>query len=944
VYTSGSGFYHYTYARTNWAGVYTLTVQAGVYQLSIANYRGLPAPEPITVTAPPSISTADITFPVRYTISGTVHRADGSPASGVWVTTAYTDSVYASSATDASGRYMLTVKAGAFHVTATLDKIKTAERVVTVPPAATGVDFVLPAYYRISGTVRNWDGRPMQNVTIWTAESDPLRTNAFSDGAGRYELRVPPGVYHVSPYGYDRPTPASQTVTVPPDADDVDFIFPRTYTIRGTVRDHEGFPVRNAKVSADGGTARTDNNGAYTLVVTAGRWLVHATKDDIPAQEDRRVETPPDATGVDFTMPPPPPSYTIGGTVRDQYGNPVADAQVGSMMTAADGVYTLTLPAGTHHIWANKRGYKGSGSLLVRTPPAAAQVDIILYAQDRAIYGRVVDLAGQPLAGARVGVWNALCAAWGGGSLETGADGAYRIAVAAGLYRVSAYRDGFITPQERLVDLRGAGAPAEVQVDLPLASPPYTISGQVRDRTGRPVAKAGVSATTCGLSYGASSDATGAYTISVSAGVYALSAWESSPPPPAPVQPSAISPLSAISATEMTPSASGTRPGRVSAPPGVTGADIVIGDGAAMTSSAVKGRVTDGDGWPIAGAYVSTEWTGAENGHDGRLTDTNGDFALRLWPGTYRVSVLKYGYARPEPRSVTVPPGQSGLDFVLAPAPDNVPYTVMGTVRDALGRPASFATICVQPTASSAWTWNQCQQVYHDGTFELSLESGAYRLFAAGGNGCTAPSALQQIRLPSEPGRLDFTVHALAQLVSGVIVDSLGRPVCAARVGVRDGPAQLSTVTNEQGYYALPLPTGAFTLTAIRDGYGTASDVQVEIPLAVPNVDFVLPLPPNTIQGVVRDPCGAAVAGAAVEVSGPVQMEPTATDASGAYALYVPSGDWQVTANRPGYTGFPPRKSAVVPPSPAQLDFLLAPNNDVRLRYLPLLLQMPALR
>jgi hypothetical protein len=33
-----------------------------------------------------------------------------------------------------------------------------------------------------------------------------------------------------------------------------------------------------------------------------------------------------------------------------------------------------------------------------------------------------------------------------------------------------------------------------------------------------------------------------------------------------------------------------------------------------------------------------------------------------------------------------------------------------------------------------------------------------------------------------------------------------------------------------------------------------------------------------------------------------------------------------------------------VPPSPAQLDFLLAPNNDVRLRYLPLLLQMPALR
>jgi hypothetical protein len=572
-------------------------------------------------------------------------------------------------------------------------------------------------------------------------------------------------------------------------------------------------------------------------------------------------------------------------------------------------------------------------------------VDLVVYAQDRAIYGRVVDLAGQPLAGAHVSVWNAICSAWGSGYAETGADGLYRIAVPAGLYHVAAYRSGSSAPREQLIELESEDAPAEIQVDLALAPAPYTISGQVRVRAGQPVTRAGVSAMACGLSYSTQSDVTGVYTMPVSAGTYSLGAWETSALPRAAVQPGAgwltgAGPDAGSDAAAAV-SASGTRPGRVSAPPSVTGADIVLTEDAARRYT-VRGQVTEGVGWPLADAYVSTAWTGAESGHGSDLSGANGEFTLELWTGTYRISVLKYGYARPEPRTVTVPPGQSGVNFVLASAPDNIPSTVMGTVRDALGRPASQAYICAEPTASDNWGLSGCKQVYYDGTFEFPLEPGAYRLYASDLNGCAAPSATQQIAVPPEHENLTFTIHLSDQLVTGLVVDALKRPVCGARVGVREDLTKLSRTTDGWGRYFLPLPAGAYTLTAMKDGYGAAADVRVEIPFVFPGVDFVLPLPPHTVQGVVRDPRGAAVAGATVEVSGPAQMEPTATDASGAYALYVPSGDWQVTVNRPGYTAFPSGKSVHVPPSPAQMDFLLAPNNDVRLRYLPLLLRMPA--
>lgn len=941
VYAIDGDFY---YARTISAGsgVYTLTVKTGIHLLTTYNDRHWPNPEPISVTVPPAVAGIDITFPQRYAITGMTRQSDGSPASGVWVTTSYTDPFSASYVTDVTGLYTLTVKAGVYHVMAALGNLKTGERVVSVPPIAAGVDFVLPQYHWIRGTVCDWDGKLMQGVSI-QAGSDTFWASIYTDSVGRYELRVLPGVYRLHALAYGRPAPTAQTITAPSDVDIVDFVFPRAYTIRGTVRDHEGFPVRNAAVSGggsalDGGAAQTTNDGTYMLTVVAGRWLVQAMKDGVSAQEIRRVAMPPDATGVDFTLPPPPESYTIRGTVRDQYGNPVAGATLlKAATTAADGTYTLTLPAGTHRIDASKMGYAERGSVLVRIPPAATAVDFVLYVPDRAILGRVTDLFGQPVTGAMVSAENAVCPALGGHYAETGSDGAYRLAVPAGTYRLTAYQSGFTTMPDRVVDLEGSHAPMSAQEDLTLWPAPYTISGQVRDRMGKAVVAAAVYATACGPGYKALSDASGAYTISVSAGTYALQARATSLPPAPPVEP-------AMPISRMLPNASavvstsGIRLGRISVPPSATGADIVIAQ-EMVTRYSVRGRVTDGEGWPIVNAYVSTAWTGSENDRSVDQTDANGEFTLRLQAGTYRVGVLKYGYARPEPRSVTVSESQTGVDFALLTAPDNVAYMVTGIIRDPRGRPASRAFICAKSLAADGWGSDTCKEAYYDGVFELALESGVYRLYAWEGRGCAAPSEAQEITVPPDHNGLNLIIRMYERLVYGVVVDSLKRPICNAQVGVREDLTYLSRTTDRWGHYFLPLPAGAYTLTAWKDGYGWGADVPIVIPMHPLSVEFVLPLPRYSLQGVVRDSRGAAVAGATVEVNGPVVMEPIATDADGVYRLYVPNGAWQVTANRPGYTAFPSVKPASVPPSPAQVDFALVPDSEVRWRYLPMVLR-----
>ncbi len=894
-----------TNAQTDATGAYTLTVLAGTYHVSISK-SGLPSLPEQTATVPPS-QIVNFTYPQRYTIRGTVRDYDGTPIKDAWVSTKSGDPAYASASTDASGMYTLTVIAlGTYHVSASKYPLPgPPEQAATIPPDQV-VNFTFPTRYTIIGKVLDWDGTPMVGASVSTHWNDPVSTSAQTDATGAYTLTVLAGTYHVSVSKGNLPAPSAQTVTVPP-SQVVNFAYPRRYTIRGTVRNYDNTPVKDASVSTDWrdplqAYAQTDASGAYTLTVTAGTYTVSAYKSGYPDPPDRAVTVPPDATGVDFTFPEPSP---ISGTVRDGAGNPVQGATVwgglNSVTTAANGTYSTMAGPGEHYVSAQKDGYQSAPSVLVPVPPAASGVDFVLLVKDQTIRGRVVNNQGQPLADAYVSADSTVCGNRGSGSTRVAADGAYTLTVPAGTYHVTASKGGYVPAPPELVKVPVADAQAAVaSVDFTLEPLAYTIRGTVRDNLGQPVEDAGVYASACGLSYSTDTDPTGTYTLTVSANTFNVSASKSG----------------YVGAPQQI----------VAVPPNAEDVDFTL---SARVTYTITGRVTDSQGHPLDAAYVRTDSSGAY--YDSDWTDSTGKYTLQVIAGTYRIFAEQDGYARLKREGVSVPPDQAGVDFVLPP----VDLRIQGTVRDTAGRGVPGAWVC--PTPSGDTSSYLCRTTYYNGTYTKLLPAGTYRVGVSAG--CYTYASISNVTLPPSKTGIDFTLRLFDQLIAGRTTDSDGQPVCGASVNAKDG-ISASDSSERNGRYALQVPAGAYTVSASKSGYTAPPSKSVTVPPPATGVNFVFQAPnKSTVQGAVRDNHGVGMAGVSITATGPNGSAATVTGPDGSYTLKVVDGSWSIAAGKPGYLAFPSTRPVVTPPDRTGVDFTLIARPEIKSVYLPLLLR-----
>ncbi len=889
--------------HTDASGVYTLTVTAGTYTVR-ASKSGLPGPPGQTVTVPPD-QVVDFTFPQRLTISGTVRDYDGTPIDGVWVSTdPFDDPVYVSDYTDASGVYTLTVSAGTYTVRASKSGLPSPPgQTVTVPPDQV-VDFTFPERFTISGTVRDYNGTPLEDAWVRTS-GGPVSDSDHTDASGVYTLTVTAGTYTVRVQRYyNQLDPPEQIVTVPPDQV-VDFTFPERFTISGTVRDHNGTPVEGAWIHAIGGPVSdydyTDATGVYTLTVTAGTYTVRASKSGYPEPDAQSVTVPPDATGVDFTFPQP---YTITGVVRDEAGNPLGGASIwgglSSATTAANGTYTITVGPGEHSLSAHKEGYEDAPSVLAPTPPDVAGVDFVLRLKDQVIRGRVTDDQGRPVADAWVSAEHIVCGALGDDVTRTTANGAYTLTIASGIYWVEVEKDGYVpAPPEEVTVLAGTARAAEAQVNFTLQPAMYSIRGTVRNSLGQPLAGAWVYASACGLRYDATTDATGAYTLTVSAEKYSVYAYKWDYPD--------------------------SDAQTISAPPNAAGVNFIM-----PPTYTISGRVTDDQGQPIEDVYVRTAWPYPY--YDSDWTDASGWYTLTVRSGDYNIRAEKAGYATPANRAVTVPPDQPRVNFTMSPLAWD--QNIQGMVRDESGRPAAEARVSVSLVSGQGF--GTSRQVYYNGTYSTTLTAGTYNVYAYAS--CYVSSAGRQVTLPPSRSGLDFTLRHQDQLISGRVTDSDHNPICSARVEADDGAYDYD-YSERNGRYALQLPAGTYTVSASRSGYSPPPDKAVIVPPHATGTDFVFQAPGNTVRGTVRDNHGVAVSGATVSASGAGGSVSTVTGADGSYTLRVIDGTWTVSASKPDHFAFPTSRTVRVPPDQAGVDFTLVPRAELSSIYLPLIVK-----
>jgi protocatechuate 3,4-dioxygenase beta subunit len=874
----------YASAMTGAGGNYTLNVNAGTYHISVYKY-GLPAPPKQTVTVPPN-QTVNITFPQRYTISGKVLDWDSTPIAGASVSTKYGDPVSANAQTDATGAYALTVLAGAYHVSVHKSGLPNLpEQTVTVPPNQV-LNITYPQRYTISGKVLDWDGTPIKDAWVSTDSDDPAYASANTDATGSYVLTVIAlGTYHVKVSKYPLAAPPEQTVTIPP-SQVVNFTFPTRYTISGKVLDWDGTPIAGASVSTKYGdpvsaSAQTDATGAYALTVLAGTYHVSVYKSGLPNLPEQTVTVPPSQV-VNFTYPA---RYTISGKVLDWDGTPIAGASVStkysdpvsaSAQTDATGAYALTVLAGTYHVSVYKSGLPNLPEQTVTVPPN--QVVNFTYPARYTISGKVLDWDGMPIAGASVSTkYSDPVSA----SAQTDATGAYALTVLAGTYHVSVYKSGLPNLPEQTVTV-----PPNQVVNFSYPRR-YTIRGTVRNYDNTPVKDVSVSTDWNDPVHAyAQTDASGAYSLVVTAGTYTIDASKSGYPNP---------------------------PKRtVTVPPDASGVDFTF-----PQPYPISGTVRDGSGKPVQGATI---WGGLNS----VTTAADGTYTAMAGPGEHYVSAQKNGYQPAPSVIVPVPPAASGVDFVLLVRDQ----TIRGRVVDNQGRPLGDASVSGNSIICGNWG-SANTRASADGTYTLTVPSGTYHVTATKDGYAPAPPELAKVPVTeaqSAAVTVDFTLEPLPFTIRGTVRDSLGQPIDDAWVRASACGLSYGTETDATGTYTLTVNANTFSVSASKSGYLQEPLQIVPVPPNAEHVDFTLRARVTyTITGRVTDPQGAPLEDAYVRTaSGGPDYDSDNTDATGKYTLQVLAGTYQILAEKEGYARVK-RAGITVPPNQSGIDLVLPP-------------------
>jgi len=564
---------------------YTLPVQANTtYRLGVGPAMpdfipGSTPPKPPTFTFMPppeievNVAEANVTgknFTLTGTsksITGSVLDADGNAVSNAQVfarpnqesNTAKVSStgMGVGGETTATGAFTLSVVPGVYIVEVFKPGMPhIPAKQINVPSSGNNVPlsltFKLPAGtgITISGTVKDDSGNAIPYAGVGgrkvTSTSD---TTAKGGGAnnfvgsptaadGTYTLYVDAGTWVIEAFAPDVGFLGSKTVTVGASSLSGQDFSGETLSlgsITGTVT-KGGTPAQGVGVRAEGDNGKnmavTDASGNYKLKLPAGTYTVYSTfpgvgegtpltgvavvADTATADQDITLAAPITIT-VNLTDGT---NAITNAFVEARDANGRGNGTNQSSTSGANGVYTLQVAPGTYTIRANHPAYgpvgatTGVNSTRSITYTAAAgdlkTVSGTVTAGGSALSNAWVSLIGTPTGQDRLINLGAI----------TDGDGAYSISAPAGSYVARADKPGYVSPAEKSVTVSGATTVTAIA----LTASDRTISGSVT-LTGSNVAGAFVEAFNgTGGFVSAQTDPTGAYSLAVTDGTWALQA------------------------------------------------------------------------------------------------------------------------------------------------------------------------------------------------------------------------------------------------------------------------------------------------------------------------------------------------------------------------------------------------------------------------------------
>jgi hypothetical protein len=339
-----------------------------------------------------------------------------------------------------------------------------------------------------------------------------------------------------------------------------------------------------------------------------------------------------------------------------------------------------------------------------------------------------------------------------------------------------------------------------------------------------------------------------------------------------------------------------------------------------------SGIVQDKSNNPVSAANVS--FTNTSNSSIlSAATSSSGNYSISIPRGNYSVTADKPGYLSPPAISVTADSVNIQIPAIILTYDNAV---ISGKVFNDNNEPVQLANL----TASKG-TITQQTATDGSGNYSFNLSSGQWTISVSKtGFISPAPKIINLSPGDNLQGQ-NFTLVPHANQVSGtvykIVTNSQGQtsPVPFPGVTVAASPDAGQTVTavsDASGQYTLNLGSGSWSINASQTSYFSGNPVRMTLTIAqtISGVDFTLTPNPSSVSGIITDPGGSSIEGAAVFVQ---NIGTTNSLSSGSYLLSLPAGSFPLNCSKQGYISPSPVNINLNPgQNLTGINFQLSPN------------------
>ncbi|MBU0964278.1 VCBS repeat-containing protein [Patescibacteria group bacterium] len=380
-----------------------------------------------------------------------------------------------------------------------------------------------------------------------------------------------------------------------------------------------------------------------------------------------------------------------------------------------------------------------------------------------------------------------------------------------------------------------------------------------------------------------------------------------------------------------------------------------VGDGATVNlgtlrlvekTSTVTGKVTDTNGQPLEGQYIDA-WATSAMGWGSTMTDSEGDYSLKLFPGNYMINANpSWEQSESGASYVAIQPPQEVSALANSTTP-NINFqlgiadaTIKGHLEDSDGNLISGVWGWVN-ASNSRDTYMTGDMWYgggmlggplNGGQFEIKVPAGKYSLNVfMDWNGDYTQESEVTVNIESGDTKDDVVITMLPNnaTIEGKFVDTEGNTVnniWGEVFAKRPEGGSAYGWIEWNGTYSMRVAAGTWNLNYYIDPYSGAAYLPSNLEEKSVTVgedetltlNFTLLEVDSEISGVVQDQSGQAIEGAHVFASldyagyerdtaydhyGFNSMEAT-SDVNGAFSIFVPEGEYYLNASLPPELGY----------------------------------------